>query len=75
MHPSIPTAINDITRIYSIEELNKLVEELGSMNLPTEIIYKHNQVRSLEGDSILSSNLRVTDILTLYMYIFLHDFD
>ena len=74
MHPSVPTCLNEKRFIYTLKDLNELIEEFTSKNLHSEIILHHNSIRT-PGDNILSSNLKVEAIVTLFMYIFLLDFE
>ena len=75
MHPSVPTAINEKRRIEGIKDLNELVEELGQKNLYSEILLSHNDIRTPDSNLIISSNLKIQALLTIYMFIMLEDFE
>ena len=75
MHPSVPTSLNHKKWIYDLNDVHELLQEFDSKNLHEEILLKHNSVRTNEGDNILSSGLKILNILNLYMYIMLDDFE
>ena len=75
MHPSVPTSLNHKKWIYDLNDVHELLQEFDNKNLHEEILLKHNSVRTNEGDNILSSGLKILDILNLYMYIMLDDFE
>ena len=75
MHPSVPTSLNHKKWIYDLKDVRELLQEFDNKNLHEEIILKHNNVRTNEGDNILSSGLRILNILNLYIYIMLDDFE
>ena len=75
MHPSVPTSLNHKKWIYDLNDVHELLQEFDNKNLHEEILLKHNSVRTNEGDNILSSGLKIFNILNLYMYIMLDDFE
>ena len=75
MHPSVPTSLNHKKWIYDLKDVRELLQEFDNKNLHEEILLKHNSVRTNEGDKILSSGLKILNILNLYMYIMLDDFE
>lgn len=75
MHPNVATAVNSTRWITNIEDLDELREEFDGKNLYSDIIISHNNIQTPDGDSIISSKLRIRSILNLYMYIFLKDFE
>ena len=74
-HQSVPTAINNKRRIEVIEDLNELIDELSDKNLYSEILISHNDIRTPDSHLIITSNLKILAILTVYMFILLEDFE
>ena len=71
MHGSVPTALNEKRRIETADDLDELMNEFNGTNLYSEIILKHNQIRTPDGDSIISSDLKIRSLLTVFIYILL----
>ena len=75
MHPSVATALNKKKRIDGKADVDELIDELGEKNIYSELILTHNAIRTPDGDSIISSALKIEQLLTVYMYILLEDFE
>ena len=74
-YQSVPTAINKKRRIEGIEDLNELIDELSDKNLYSEILINHNDIRTPDSNLIITSNLKILAILTVYMFILLEDYE
>ena len=75
MHPSVSTSLNKKRTIEGIDDLNMLLDELSQKNIYSELLMTHNDIRTPNDDSIISSKLRIERLLNLYMYILLEDFE
>ena len=75
MHPSVSTSLNKKRTIEGIDDINKLLEELSQKNIYSDILASHNDIRTPDDDSIISSQLKIEQLLNLYMYILLEDFE
>ena len=69
MHPSVATACNKKQLITSIDDLKDLVEEFAAKNLFEEILECHRRMRFKDSEEVVSSKVRILQILNIFCQI------
>ena len=74
IYPSVPTAFNKKQKILSMNDLDKLISEFSDGDLMETVLQKHHLVRSVTDEqSLISSNVRITDLVCLWCFIHTHE--
>ena len=66
MHPSVSTHVNQKQFINTIEDVKELVREFEGKNLYEEILTHHKRLRFKDSEEVITSRVRIMEILTIF---------